>query len=109
MIFKIRSSQSAVDQYDVYNMTTNMKFPISSPNYKIEYSLKDIYVNIYDCSVWWYIPYKIVDGTSSPNIIRTREATIGSASTPTNCVKELNTLTNTTTYTMQSAILHHLG
>jgi hypothetical protein len=79
------------------------KFPTSSPNDKIEYNLKDIYVNIYDCNIWWYIPYKIVD-TSTPHIIRTKEATIASSSIIMNCIKEVNTLTNTTTYTGQSSV-----
>jgi hypothetical protein len=108
MIFKIRSPQSGTfegsTKYEVYNMTTNMKkFPSSSPNDRIEYSLKDIFVDISDSATWWYIPYKIID-TSTPNIIKTKHNQIGSASNTMNYTKEVNALTNTTTYTGDSSV-----
>ena len=97
MSFKFRNPQSGIE---VYNMTTNMKkFPSSSPNDKIEYNLKDVSVDINDCSVSWSIPYKIIHTTSTPNVIRTTKASIFSDIDRTKCVKEVNTLTNTTTYT----------
>jgi hypothetical protein len=100
MIFKIRKSQfGGPDQYEVYNMTTNMKKFPSSPNDKISYSLKDVSVDIYDCSVSWSIPYRVIDTTSTPNVIRTMKASIFSDIDRTKCVKEVNTLTNTTIYT----------
>lgn len=91
--------------YDIYNLTTNLKkFPSTSETDKTVYNLTDAGTDagMSDVYIFFDIPYKIID-TSTPHIIKTKNGGIHTSGTR-NYTKEVNTLTNITTYTGQDTL-----
>jgi hypothetical protein len=82
--------------YEVYDIMTSMKN--FNQGKKVDYNLKDVYVTISDSSIYWTLPFKVIDA-DTPNIIKTRNGEIGISTLTQDYEKQLNTLTNITSYT----------
>jgi hypothetical protein len=82
--------------YEVYDIMTSMKN--FNQGKKVDYNLKDVYVTISDSSIYWTLPFKVIDA-DTPNIIKTRNGEIGISTLAQDYEKQLNTLTNITSYT----------
>ena len=103
MIMKLHKPTNS-DFYQVSNITTNMK-NFNQGNNKVEYSLADVTVDIDDSGIVWSLPFKIIDTTSTPNAIKTRNGSIGLNAITLDYEKQYNTLTKiTTTYTGKSVL-----
>jgi hypothetical protein len=94
--------------YQVSNITTNMKNFNQGGNNKVEYSLRDVSVFITDSAIYWTLPFKIID-TTIPNVIKTRQGSIGINSFTEGYEKQYNILTNITTYTGKSVLFIDSG
>jgi len=115
MSFKLANPQpssyyknaTAYDISDIISNNMNKSFT-TYMHKKIQFNLKDTsntYARISDSDIDWRIPFTIID-TSTPNIIRSQESTLGkSLGSTSNLVKEYNILTNITTYTGESGLL----
>jgi hypothetical protein len=96
--------------YDISKVISN-NMNKSIPNYmnkKIEFNLKNNFnintnVRISDNNIDWTIPFTVID-TSTPNVIRSQQGTLGASALTSNLTKEHNTITNITTYTGQSGL-----
>ena len=85
--------------YDVYNMTTNLKNFGQSENKKVYYNLEDIDVTVTDSTTYWTLPIKIVEiDAESPNIIKTTNRYIETGLLTQDYEMQFDTLTNITTY-----------
>jgi hypothetical protein len=85
----------------IYNMTTNMKN--FNQNNTVEYDVKDIDVTIDDSQIYFRLPFKIVD-ISTPNVVKTRNGDITVSMPTEDYEKQLNTLTNITSYSGKSSL-----
>src|SRR5690242_5323299 len=100
-------------QYDVYNIASNLsdknlKLPILGSGKNIEYNVKGASAEVSNSSVFWAVPYKIIDN-STPDVIKTTNAGLRSGSmavAPTQGNFEMahNTKTNVTTYSQSSSL-----
>jgi hypothetical protein len=71
----------------------------------IEYDLKNSYVTITANNIiYWDLLYTITDNITTPNTIKTKDGGISAGTLPLeNYEKEVNTLTNTTTYSTKNS------
>ncbi len=100
MILKINNPTDVAGglSYNAYNVSSNMEKFLSI--------VDNVTVNVGENAIHWSVPYKIID-ISKPHIIKTKQSTLsaGSLYSPTsNYAKEVNTLTNTTTYTGTTSV-----
>jgi hypothetical protein len=106
--FMVMKLHKSFDFYQVSNITTNMKNFNQGDN-KVEYNLKDGTMRVDDSGIIWSQSFKIIDTTSTPNVIKMREGSIGLNSITMDYEKQYNTLTKTTTYTGKSSLIIDSG
>lgn len=80
----------------------------NKPNIKIEYDLKQAHIVISNETAYWTLPFKIID-TTTPNIIRIKNAQIGSSTNPSDYTSEFNTQTKIVTYTGKTVLFDYQG
>ena len=103
MIMELQYSRETAPDFvrsQVYNITTNMKN--FNQNNTVEYDVKDIDVTIDDSQIYFRLPFKIVD-ISTPNVVKTRNGDITVSMPTEDYEKQLNTLTNITSYSGKSS------